>query len=123
MSRYCFIAADKKLTDMSNQLLIKNAQNLKMLTVETQKARDDNNIDPKALGEANRILIESLDDISRIQQEGRLTSFELRLKPTADFKAKLLSRGQWLQVVEPQALADEMVEWLRKTLERYEGKK
>ena len=49
--------------------------------------------------------------------------FELRLKPTADFKAKLLSRGQWLQVVEPQALADEMVEWLRKTLERYEGKK
>ena len=70
------IAADKKLTDMSNQLLIKNAQNLKMLTVETQKARDDNNIDPKALGEANRILIESLDDISRIQQEGRLKRYK-----------------------------------------------
>ena len=49
------------------------------------------------------------------------TDFELRLKPTADFKAKLLSRGQWLQVVEPQALADEMVEWLRQALERYEG--
>ena len=51
------------------------------------------------------------------------TDFELRLKPTADFKAKLLSRGQWLQVVEPQALADEMVEWLRQALERYEGEK
>lgn len=51
------------------------------------------------------------------------TDFELRLRPTSDFKAKLLSRGQWLQVVEPQTLADEMVEWLRKTLERYEGKK
>lgn len=70
------IAADKKLTDMSNQLLIKNAQNLKMLTVETQKARNDNNIDPKALGEANRILIESLDDITKIQQEGKLKRYK-----------------------------------------------
>ena len=70
------IAADKKLTDMSNQLLIKNAQNLKMLTVETQKARNENNLDPKALGEANRILIESLDDISRIQQEGKLKRYK-----------------------------------------------
>ena len=70
------IEADKKLTDMSNQLLIKNAQNLKMLTVETQKARDDNNIDPKALGEANRILIESLDEITRIQQEGKLKRYQ-----------------------------------------------
>ena len=70
------IATDKKLTDMSNQLLIKNAQNLKMLTVETQRARNDNNIDPKAIGEANRILIESLDDISKIQQEGKLKRFK-----------------------------------------------
>ncbi|SEQ52740.1 Uncharacterized conserved protein YaaN involved in tellurite resistance [Lachnospiraceae bacterium NE2001] len=70
------IAADKKLTDMSNQLLIKNAQNLKMLTIETQKARDENTIDPKALGEANRILIESLDDITRIQQEGKLKRYQ-----------------------------------------------
>lgn len=70
------IAADKKLTDMSNQLLIKNAQNLKMLSVETQKARNENNIDPKAIGEANRILIESLDDISKIQQEGKLKRFK-----------------------------------------------
>ncbi len=70
------IATDKKLTDMSNQLLIKNAQNLKMLTVETKRARDDNNIDPKALGEANKILIESLDDISKIQQEGKLKRYK-----------------------------------------------
>ncbi len=49
--------------------------------------------------------------------------FELRLKPTADFKAKLLSRGEWLEVLQPQALADEMVALLRRTLERYEGRK
>ena len=70
------MAADKKLTDMSNQLLIKNAQNLKMLTAETQRAMDDNRINPKALGEANRILIESLDDITKIQQEGKLKRYE-----------------------------------------------
>ncbi len=71
------VAVDKKLTDMSNQLLIKNAENLKMLTIETQKARDENTIDPKALREANRILIESLDDISRIQQEGKLKRYNV----------------------------------------------
>ena len=47
-----------------------------MLSVETQKAMDDNNIDPKALGEANRILIESLDDINKIQQEGKLKRYQ-----------------------------------------------
>lgn len=76
------MAADKKLTDMSNQLLIKNAQNLKMLTVETQRAMDDNRIDPKALGEANRILIESLDDITKIQQEGKLKRYEVEQELT-----------------------------------------
>ena len=92
------IAADKKLTDMSNQLLIKNAQNLKMLTVETQKARDDNNIDPKALGEANRILLESLDDITKIQQEGKLKRYKAEqelARIDEEMKGRLLlaSRG------------------------------
>lgn len=88
------IATDKKLTDMSNQLIIKNAVNLKMLTVETQKARDDNNIDPKALGEANRILIESLDDITRIQQEGKLKRYKAEQELSRideEMKGKLMS--------------------------------
>lgn len=87
------IEADKKLTDMSNQLLIKNAQNLKMLTVETQKARNDNNIDPKALGEANKILIESLDDITKIQQEGKLKRYKAEQELTRideEMKGRLL---------------------------------
>ena len=45
--------------------------------------------------------------------------FELRLKPTSDFKAHLLSRGEWTEVLEPQSLADEIVEWHRKAMERY----
>ena len=47
------------------------------------------------------------------------TDFELRLKPTADFKTHLLSRGEWVEVLEPQSLADEIVEWHQKAIERY----
>ena len=47
------------------------------------------------------------------------TDFELTLRPTSDFKTKLLSRGEWLQVLEPQSLADEIVEWHQKAVERY----
>ena len=45
--------------------------------------------------------------------------FELTLRPTSDFKTKLISRGEWLQVLEPQSLADEIVEWHQKAVERY----
>ena len=45
--------------------------------------------------------------------------FELTLRPTSDFKAQLLSRGQWVEVLEPQSLADEIVEWHKNAIERY----
>ena len=45
--------------------------------------------------------------------------FELRLKITSDFKSKLLSRGEWIEILEPKALADEIVEWHQKAIERY----
>lgn len=47
------------------------------------------------------------------------SDFELRLKPTTDFMTKLFSRGEWLVVLEPQSLADELVEWHKKAIERY----
>ena len=47
------------------------------------------------------------------------TDFELRLRPTADFKAHLLSRGQWVEVLEPQSLADEIIEWHQNAINRY----
>ena len=40
--------------------------------------------------------------------EQNFTNFELFLRPTTDFKGKLLSRGAWLKVLEPQWLADEI---------------
>ena len=48
------------------------------------------------------------------------TDFELFLRPTADFKAQLLSRGQWVEVIEPQSLADEIVEWHQSAINRYQ---
>ncbi len=45
--------------------------------------------------------------------------FELKLQLTADFKAQLLSRGQWIEVLEPHSLADEIVEWHQNAINRY----
>ena len=45
--------------------------------------------------------------------------FELRLKITSDFKSKLLSRGEWIEILEPKALAEEIVEWHQKAIDRY----
>ena len=47
------------------------------------------------------------------------TDFELKLRPTNDFKAHLLSRGQWVEVLEPQSLAEEIIEWHQEAINRY----
>ena len=54
-----------------------------------------------------------------LQRTAEYTDFEFHLCPTSDFKAHLLSRGEWAQVLEPQSLADEIVEWHKKAVERY----
>ena len=54
-----------------------------------------------------------------INKTEEYSDFELRLKPTTDFMTKLFSRGEWLEVLEPQSLADELVEWHKKAIERY----
>ena len=54
-----------------------------------------------------------------IQSTEQYADFELHLKPTSDFKTKLLSRGEWLKVLEPESLAKEITEWHQKAIERY----
>ena len=49
------------------------------------------------------------------------TDFELCLKLTSDFKTKLLSRGEWIEILEPKALADEIVEWHQNAINRYKN--
>ena len=45
--------------------------------------------------------------------------FELHLRPTADFKAYLTSRGQWLVVLSPQSLAEEIVQIHEEAINKY----
>lgn len=54
-----------------------------------------------------------------INSTDEYSDFELRLKPTTDFKSKLLSRGAYLQVLEPKSLADEIIEWHKSAIERF----
>lgn len=55
-----------------------------------------------------------------LQSTNDYTDFELFLRPTADFKANLLSRGQWVEVREPLSLKDELIEWHKNAIKRYE---
>ena len=55
-----------------------------------------------------------------INSTDEYSDFELKLRPTSEFIAQLMSRGQWIEVLEPQSLADEIVEWHKNAIKRYE---
>jgi uncharacterized protein YaaN involved in tellurite resistance len=63
--------AQREVTDMTNELLRKNADTLKMATVETQKESERGVVDLETLRHTNETLISTLDEVMRIQQEGR----------------------------------------------------
>lgn len=63
--------AQREVTDMTNELLRKNAQTLKMATIETAKESERGIVDIETLKETNESLISTLDEVMKIQQEGR----------------------------------------------------
>ncbi|MBP5411056.1 MAG: toxic anion resistance protein [Lachnospiraceae bacterium] len=66
------LQTDRSINEMTNRLLTQNAKNLKNVTAETQKAYGEQSIRPETLAETNRALIESLDEVMRIQNENRI---------------------------------------------------
>ena len=62
--------AQRAVTDMTNELLKKNADTLKMGTIATAKEAERSIVDIETLQHTNQQLIESLDEVARIQQEG-----------------------------------------------------
>ena len=58
-----------------------------------------------------------------IKSTDEYTDFELKLKPTNDFKTHLLSLNSWVRIIEPEWLAEEMKDWLKDALSRYDEKK
>lgn len=63
--------AQREVTDMTNELLRKNAAMLKMSTIETAKEAERSLIDIETLKQTNESLISTLDEVMRIQDEGR----------------------------------------------------
>ena len=56
---------------MTNELLKKNAETLKMATVQTAKESERGIVDIETLKQTNETLISTLDEVMHIQEEGR----------------------------------------------------
>lgn len=63
--------AQRSVTEMTNDLLKKNADTLKMGTIETAKESERGIIDLETLKHTNQSLIETLDEVVKIQDEGK----------------------------------------------------
>lgn len=86
--------AQREVTDMTNELLKKNAAALKMATIETAKESERGIVDIETLRTTNEALISTLDEVLRIQTEGRQKRKEAELELNRienELKAKLLS--------------------------------
>ena len=63
--------AQREVTDMTNELLKKNAETLRMATVETARESERGIVDIETLKQTNETLIATLDEVMQIQAEGR----------------------------------------------------
>ncbi len=85
--------AQREVSDMTNELLKKNAENLKVATLETARESERGIVDIETLKTTNQTLISTLDEVLKIQQEGRekRRSAEVELqKLESDMRNKLL---------------------------------
>ena len=86
-------AAQSAVTDMTNQLLQKNADLLKMGTIETARESERSVVDIQTLQHTNQQLISTLDEVMKIQQEGSQKRKEAELelgRIEGELKQKLL---------------------------------
>ena len=65
------VKAQNEVSEMTNKMLKQNAENLKMATIETAKESERGIVDIQTLTETNKKLIETLEEVKRIQTEGR----------------------------------------------------
>lgn len=87
------VEAQKEVTDMTNELLKKNSEKLKMATIETAKESERGIVEMETLRATNESLITTLDEVMRIQQEGRQKRQEAEVEMQrleTELKQKLL---------------------------------
>ncbi|MDD2429501.1 MAG: toxic anion resistance protein [Eubacteriales bacterium] len=70
------VKAQRAVTDMTNELLKKNAEKLKMGTIETAKESERSIVDIETLVHTNQSLIDTMNEVLRIQSEGRQKRIE-----------------------------------------------
>ena len=90
-------AAQREVSDMTNALLKKNADQLKMATIETAKESERGIVDIETLQATNQTLISTLDEVMKIQEEGRTkrAAAEAELqKIEAEMRQKLLEMSK-----------------------------
>ena len=72
--------AQRQVTDITNELLKKNAEKLKIASVETAKEAERGIVDMETLTATNQALIATFDEVLKIQQEGRVKRQEAEAK-------------------------------------------
>lgn len=83
----------REVTDMTNELLKKNAKKLQMAAVESAKESERGIVEIETLKHTNETLIATLDEVMKIQQEGRQKRAEAEQeihRMEQELKAKLL---------------------------------
>lgn len=89
--------AQREVTDMTNELLRKNAEVLKTATIETAREAERGVVDIETLKITNQSLISTLDEVVKIQTEGRekRRSAEVELaRMEGELKQKLLDMSK-----------------------------
>ncbi len=86
--------AQKQVSDLTNDLLKKNAEKLQMATIETAKESERSIVDLDTLIKTNESLINTIDEVMKIQAEGHQRRMEAEAKMTEmeeELKKKLIT--------------------------------
>ena len=89
--------AQREVNEMTNTLLKKNAEKLHMATVETAKESERGIVDLETLKHTNQMLIQTLDEVVKIQDDGRTRRREAEAELArieGELKQKLLDIRQ-----------------------------
>ena len=86
--------AQREVTDMTNELLRKNAEMLKQGSIDIAKESERGIVDIETLTNTNQMLIETLEEVQKIQQEGSVKRREAEAelgRIEGELKQKLLN--------------------------------
>ena len=94
------LKAQTAVTDMTNELLRKNAEALKTGTIETAREAERGILDLNTLVETNQSLIDTINEVMKIQDEGRVQRVEAEkqlLTMENELKQKLLELARFFK--------------------------